>query len=106
MPKYLIEASYTLEGVKGVQSAGGSSRRDAVAEVAKSVGGSLESFYFAFGKADAYVTVDLPDNESAAAVALTVNAAGGATVRTVALLTPEEVDAAAKRSVSYRAPGS
>ncbi len=106
MPKYLIEASYTLEGVKGVQSAGGSSRRDAVAEVAKSVGGSLESFYFAFGKADAYVTVDLPDNESAAAVALTVNAAGGATVRTVTLLTPEEVDAAAKRSVSYRPPGS
>jgi uncharacterized protein with GYD domain len=106
MPKYLIEASYTLEGVKGVQSAGGSSRREAVAEVAKSVGGSLESFYFAFGKADAYVTVDLPDTESAAAVALTVTAAGGATVRTVTLLTPEEVDAAAKRSVSYRPPGS
>lgn len=105
MPKYLIEASYTLEGVKGVQSAGGSSRRDAVAEVAESVGGSLESFYFAFGKADAYVTVDLPDNESAAAVALTVTAAGGATVRTVTLLTPEEVDAAARRSVSYRPPG-
>lgn len=106
MPKYLIEATYTLEGVKGVQSAGGTARRDAVAEVAKSVGGSLESFYFGFGKADAYVTVDLPDNESAAAVALAVNGAGGATTRTVVLLSPEEIDAAAKRSVSYRAPGS
>ena len=106
MPKYLIEASYTLQGVKGVQSAGGSTRRDAVAEVAESLGGSLESFYFGFGKADAYVTVDLPDNESAVAVALAVNAAGGATTRTTVLLTPEEVDAAAKRSVSYRAPGS
>lgn len=106
MPKFLIEASYTLDGVKGVQSAGGSSRRDAVAQVAESVGGHLESFHFAFGDHDAYVILDLPDNESAAAVALTVNAAGGATVRTVVLLTPEEVDAAAKRSVDYRPPGS
>ena len=105
MPKYLIEASYTLEGVKGVQSAGGSARRTAVSEVAESLGGSLESFYFAFGKADAYVTVDLPDNESAAAVALAVNAAGGATTRTTVLLAPEEIDAAAQRAVSYRAPG-
>ena len=106
MPKFLIEASYTLDGVKGVQSAGGSSRREAVARVAESVGGQLEAFYFAFGDRDAYVIVDLPDNESAAAVALTANAAGGATVKTVVLLTPEEVDAAAKRSVEYRPPGA
>ena len=106
MPKFLLEASYTQEGVKGVQSAGGSSRRDAVAQVAESVGGKLESFHFAFGDRDAYVIVDVPDNESAAAVALTVNAAGGATVKTVVLLTPEEVDAAAKRSVDYRPPGA
>ncbi|MDX6658797.1 MAG: hypothetical protein QOH62_3590 [Solirubrobacteraceae bacterium] len=106
MPKFLIEASYTLEGVKGVQSAGGSSRRDAVAKVAESVGGRLDSFHFGFGDRDAYVIVDLPDNESAAAVALAVNASGGATARTIVLLTPEEVDAAAKRSVDYRAPGS
>ena len=105
MPKFLLEASYTQEGVKGVQSAGGSSRRDAVAQVAESVGGKLESFHFAFGDRDAYVIVDVPDNESAAAVALTVNAAGGAAVKTVVLLTPEEVDAAAKRSVDYRPPG-
>ncbi len=106
MPKFLFEASYTLDGAKGVQSAGGTSRRDAVAQVAESVGGQLESFYFAFGDRDAYVIVDLPDNESAASVALTVNAAGGATVRTVVLLTPDEVDAAAKRSVDYRPPGA
>jgi uncharacterized protein with GYD domain len=106
MPKFLIEASYTPEGAKGVQSAGGTSRRDAVAQVAESVGGRLESFYFAFGDSDAYVIVDLPDNESAAAVALTVNAGGGATTKTVVLLTPDEVDAAAKRSVDYRPPGA
>ena len=106
MPKFLFEASYTPEGVKGVQSAGGTSRREAVAQVAESLGGKLESFYFAFGDSDAYVVCELPDNESAAAVALTVNAAGGATVRTVVLLTPDEVDAAAKRSVDYRPPGA
>lgn len=106
MPKFLFEASYTVDGIKGVQSAGGTSRRDAVAQVAESVGGRIESFYFAFGDRDAYVTVDLPDNESAAAVALTVNAAGGASVRTVVLLTPEETDAAAQRSVDYRPPGA
>jgi uncharacterized protein with GYD domain len=106
MPKYLIEASYTQEGVKGVQSAGGTSRRDAVAALAEGVGGKLESFYFAFGESDAYVIVDLPDNETAAAVALGVNSAGGVEARTVVLLTPEEVDAAAKRSVDYRPPGS
>ena len=106
MPKFLFEASYTLDGVNGVHSAGGSSRRDAVARVAESVGGRLESFHFAFGDRDAYVVVDLPDNESATAVALTVNASGGATVKTVVLLTPEEVDASAKRSVEYRPPGS
>ena len=106
MPKFLFEASYTPDGIKGVQQEGGTSRREAVAQVAESVGGQLESFYFAFGDRDAYVIVDLPDNESAAAVALTVNAAGGATVRTVALLTPDEVDAAARRSVEYRPPGA
>ena len=106
MAKYLIQASYTLEGVKGVQSAGGTSRRDAIAKLAESVGGQIESFYFAFGDHDVYVIADFPDNESAAAVALTVTAAGGAAVRTVVLLTPEEVDAAAKRSVEYRPPGA
>jgi uncharacterized protein with GYD domain len=105
MPKYLIEASYTSEGIKGVRSAGGSSRRDAVKAALEGLGGSLESFHFGFGEHDAYVIADLPDNEAAAAVALTVNAAGGASVKTTVLLTPEEVDAAAQKSVDYRPPG-
>jgi uncharacterized protein with GYD domain len=106
MPKFLIMASYTQEGVKGVQSAGGVSRREAVKDAIEGLGGKLESFYFGFGEHDAYVTADVPDNESAAAISLTVNAAGGATTRTVVLLTPEEVDKAAERSVSYRPPGA
>ena len=106
MPKFLIEASYTPEGVKGLQSDGGTGRRDAVAQAAESVGGRLESIHFAFGDRDVYAIVELPDNESAAAIALSVNAGGAVTSRTVVLLTPEEVDAAVRRSVSYRAPGA
>jgi uncharacterized protein with GYD domain len=105
MPKYLIEASYPPEGVKGVQSGGGSAREAAVSKLAEGLGGKLESFYFAFGDSDAYVTVELPDNEAAAAVALTVNASGGASVKTTVLLAPEEVDKAAERSVNYTPPG-
>ena len=106
MPKYLIEASYTREGVQGVQKAGGSSRRDAIASAVQGLGGTLEAFYFAFGDHDVCLIADLPDNESAVAIALSANAAGGASVRTTVLLTPDEVDAAAKRSVDYRPPGS
>jgi len=105
MAKYLVEASYTREGVAGVQAKGGSSRREAVAAMAEGLGGRLEAFYFGFGDHDAIVVVDLPDNEAAAAVALAVGASGGATVKTTVLLTPEQVDAAAKRSVEYRPPG-
>jgi uncharacterized protein with GYD domain len=106
MPKYMIQASYTVEGVKGVQSKGGSSRRDAVADMVQGVGGSLEVFYFSFGDSDVVAIADLPDNEAATAIALTVNAAGGATTKTSLLMSPEEVDAAAQRSVEYRAPGA
>ncbi len=106
MPKFLFETSYTLDGIKGVQSAGGTSRRDFVARLAEDLGGRLEAFYFAFGEHDAYVIADFPDTETATAVALAVNASGGATSRTVTLITPEEVDAAARRSVDYRPPGA
>jgi uncharacterized protein with GYD domain len=104
--KFLVKASYTTEGVKGVQSAGGTSRRDAVARMAEGLGGSLESFYFAFGETDAYVVLDLPDNQTAAAASIAVTSAGGATSQVAVLLTPEEIDAAAQISVEYRPPGS
>jgi uncharacterized protein with GYD domain len=91
--------------VKGLIKEGGTGCRAAVEKLAKSVGGALEAFYFAFGETDAYVLVDLPDNASAAAVALTVSAAGSAKVKTTVLMTPEEVDAATKKTPTYRSPG-
>jgi uncharacterized protein with GYD domain len=105
MPKFLLKASYTTEGAKGVSKAGGTARREAVKHTVEGLGGSLEDFYFAFGDTDAYVIVDLPDNATAAAISLVVNAAGGAEVTTVPLFTPEEADEAARKSVDYTAPG-
>ncbi len=105
MPKYLIEASYTLEGVKGFQKDGGSKRRDAVEAALKSLGGKLEALYFAFGDPDAIVILDAPDNVSAAAASVAINASGAVRLKTIVLLSPEEMDAAVKKTVNYRPPG-
>jgi len=104
MAKYLLEVKYTLDGIKGVKAEGGSARVAAATEAIEGLGGKIESFYFAFGETDVYVVADYPDNVSVAAAALTVSAGGGASVRTVVLLTPAEIDAAAAKETTYRPP--
>lgn len=106
MAKYLWQVSYTTQGAQGLQKEGGSARRAAVQRLVEQAGGKLEAFYFALGESDVYVIADLPDTRTAAAVSLAVNAAGAARIRTVLLVTPEEMDAATKQSVDYRAPGA
>jgi uncharacterized protein with GYD domain len=106
MPKYLIQASYTAEGTRGLlKGGGGTARRTAVQQMAQGLEGKLEAFYYAFGEDDAYVILDMPDNVSMAATALAVSAAGAATVKTTVLLTPEEIDQAARKTVHYRPAG-
>src|SRR5688572_32908488 len=104
MPKYLCEASYTSDGMKGVLKEGGTSRRTMVEKLASNMGGTLESFYFAFGENDVYLIADFPDKVDVAAVSMTVGASGGASVKTITLLTPEEIDQAAQKTVEYRPP--
>ena len=106
MAKYMIQANYTSEGLKGLLKEGGTSRRKVVDQLLSSVGGKAESFYYAFGDVDAFVIVDVPDNVTAAAVALTVGASGAVNLKTTVLMTPEEVDQATKKSPAYRAPGA
>lgn len=106
MPKYLWQASYTAQGAKGLQQEGGSARRAAVQRATEQVGGKLEAFYFALGEADVYIITDLPDVSAAVALSVAVNGSGAAQLRTVTLLTPEEMDAALKKGVEYRAPGA
>jgi uncharacterized protein with GYD domain len=105
MAKYLIKASYTSDGVKGLIKEGGTGRRAAVDQLVVGLGGKVEAFYYALGDDDALVIVDLPDNTDAAAVSLAVNATGAVQIETVPLLTAEDVDQAAKKSVDYRPPG-
>ena len=105
LARYLIRASYTTEGVKGLLTEGGTGRRDAIGKLLADMGGTLESLDFAFGDDDVYVTVELPDNVSAAAVALTIAGSGAVRMHTTVLLTPEEIDQATKMNVKYRPPG-
>ena len=105
MPKYLLQANYVGDGVKGLLKEGGTARCAAAENAVKSMGGTLEAFYFAFGKSDAFVIADLPDNASMAALALSISASGAVAVTTTVLLTPGEVDEAAKKTPSYRPPG-
>ena len=105
MPKYLVEARYTVEGTKGLVREGGSGRRAAVARTIESVGGKVEALYFAFGDVDVYVIVDVPDNVSAAAISLAANQSGAIVSKTIVLLTPEEMDKSVQKAVSFRPPG-
>src|SRR5438445_12673862 len=101
MGRYLFQASYSAEGIKGVLKEGGTGRRTAVEAALKSLGGKLEGFYYAFGDTDVFVLVDGSDNTTAAAVAM-----GAAHLRaptngkTTVMTTPEALDAAGQKTMS------
>jgi uncharacterized protein with GYD domain len=105
MPKYLIQASYTAEGFKGLQKDKASGRRTAVASAVETLGGKLDATYYCFGEDDVIVIVDLPDNVAASALSLAVSSSGLVRTRTTPLLTVEETDKALAKSINYRAPG-
>ena len=105
MPKYLFQATHTQQGLEGLLKEGGSKRRAAVEQAVKSMGGTLEAFYYGFGDTDLWVLCDLPDNVSATIGSMVVNASGAAKAKMTVLLTPEEVDEATKKSVDYIPPG-
>ena len=105
MPKYPLQGAYTVEGLRELLREGGTKRREAVEQLVKSSGGTLEAFYYAYGGDDFFIIVDLPDSVTTTAISLTVHTTGAVTFKTIVLITPEEVDAAVKKSVSYRPPG-
>lgn len=105
MPKFLFQASYTAEGLRGLIEEGGSARAAAADHLTESLGGRVEAHYYALGDHDVYVIVDLPDNVSATAASLAVGASGALSVKTVVLLTGAEVDEATQKTADYRPPG-
>ena len=106
MPTYLWQASYTVDGVKGLIKDGGTKRRAAVQQMIEKAGGKLHSFYFALGDADVCGIAEFPDHITAVGLSLVVNASGAVHFKTTALLTPEEMDAATRKSVTYSPPGA
>jgi uncharacterized protein with GYD domain len=106
MAKYLLQGTYTSAGVAGVLKDGGTGRRAVVEELVGNLGGSVEAFYFGLGDNDVFVIVDLPGNTDVAAASMAVNATGAVALKTVVLMTAEEVDEASKKTVNYRAPGT
>ncbi|MDQ0757340.1 GYD domain-containing protein [Arthrobacter sp. B3I4] len=105
MSKYLFEANYVGDGIKGLMREGGTKRRDALVDALESVGGSLECFYYAFGDTDVLGVFDVPGTAAAAALSLMINSTGNVDVRLRPLMTVEDLDEAAKKTPSYRAPG-
>ena len=105
MPKYLISASYSAEGLKGLQKDKASGRKAAITAAVEGLGGKVECFYNALGQDDAYIIVDLPDNSTAAAIGVAVSSTGLVRTRTTALLTVQETDSALQKTVGYRPPG-
>ena len=105
MPKYMVQVNYVGEGIKGLLKDGGSVRKAAVEKLVDSMGGNVESMYYAFGDTDLFITAEMPDNASIAAVALLVSSSGAVTVKTTVLMTPADVDEAAKKTPVYSPPG-
>ena len=105
MGKYLFKVSYTADGLRGVMKEGAEHRVGFISKMAADMGGSLESFHFAFGDTDAYVICEIPDDESAAAIAMAVASSGTGSMETVKLLTPDQVDKARGINTGYQPPG-
>ena len=105
MAKYLVQVNYVGEGIKGLLKDGGSARRAVVEKLFKSLGGTIEAFYYAFGDTDLYIIGDFPDHAAVTAGVLTVTSTGTVTCKTTVLLTPEEIDEAAKKTPIYSPPG-
>jgi uncharacterized protein with GYD domain len=105
MPKFLMSGNYVGDGVAGLLKEGGTSREEAARAAVESVGGTLECMYWAYGDTDVFGICDFPDDASAVAFSLRGNASGVIEVHTTRLLTAADLDAATKKSPSYRPPG-
>lgn len=104
MPKYLVQGSYTDQGLNGLLKEGGSKRRGMVEKLAQEMGGKLEVFYYAFGDDDFVIILDLPSNIDMAAVAIVAQASGMVKSRVTVLMDPKDVDQAVQRKVDFRPP--
>jgi len=105
MPKFLIEALYSAEGLRGLAKDKASGREAAVRDALQALGGKLDSLFYALGESDVFVICECPDHVTAASLALAVSASGLVRTKTIPLLTVAEVDRALAMQGKYRQPG-
>ena len=105
MAKYMIQTSYDADGLKGLQKDKAAGRLAAAKAAVESVGGKFECLYWSMGEHDGLLIAELPDNATAASLAMAVSASGLVRTKTTVLLTAEELDKGLAKTVSYRAPG-
>jgi len=98
MPHYLQQVAYSREGWEALV-ANPQDRIEAVRPAIEKLGGRIVQAWFSFGDYDVVVISDLPDNVSAAAIAMAF-AAGGAckSVQTTPLISAEEAIQALKKA--------
>lgn len=105
MPKYLYHGSYTDKGLQGLMKDGGSKRVEITKKAIESLGGKMESYYFALGGIDFYIIAEAPDNVNAITGSLIANASGTVEINTTVLISPEEVDLAVRQTMDWSPPG-
>jgi uncharacterized protein with GYD domain len=108
MGRYMLQASYTQQGLAGLVSSP-EDRSGVIKELVESVGGNVITFDYCFGEFDVVVVSELPDDTTMASVVMAVGASGAVTnLRTTVLIPAADGFAAAQRAkgISYRPPGS
>ena len=107
MARFLIQASYTQQGLAGLVKSP-EDRTAVIKTVLEGMDGKLESIDYAFGEFDVVGIAEMPDNTTMAAFSMAVGASGAVTnIKTTVLIPVSEGVEAARRasSVTYRAPG-
>lgn len=105
MPSYMLQVSYTAEALAALVE-NPQNRTEVIRETVKSLGGTLIGYWMSFGDHDVVLISDMPDNASAAALAVAA-AAGGSlkSTKTTPLFSAEEgVEIAKKAAGSSYTP--
>ena len=102
---FLVKATYTAAGLKGLQAEGGSRRAEVIRALVENAGGEMTGMYYALDGSDVYVLCELPDLMTAASLTIAIRTSGGLELHTSPLLTLEEIDQAVRIPVAYQPPG-
>lgn len=107
MPEYLIQESYTHQGLSGLVSSP-EDRSGVIKDLVESVGGQIITFDYCVGGYDFVSVFEFPDNTTAASLVMAVASAGSITNAKTTVLIPIADGFAAvqkAREMTYRAPG-